>query len=290
VPDALGPFKPVTAPEQVKARTLPIIPTVRQGHADALRGLIAILVVSTHLRLYLFADFHSLNETSWPAAAFYAATGIGHQAYILLFALNGFLVGGKAVQDLISRTWSWSTYLLYRNLPLISSVIPGIVFTYLFDHIGMSLTGGAGYFSSGADQYGFLLASHRAGQLSYSILTLAGNLVFMQGVCVPFFGTNDPLVNFSEVFWPSLIFALGMYALIGREGLKYKSLSLIFFFTAVALLQVRDVLLGVVWSAGAALGWLTDRDCIGRAMRHISCRILALTVFPIFIVATYKYR
>jgi peptidoglycan/LPS O-acetylase OafA/YrhL len=72
----------------------------RLDNLDLLRGSAAFLVLSGHLRSYIFQSYGELAQESLPVKAFYFGTGLGHQAVIIFFALSGFLVGGKALEDI----------------------------------------------------------------------------------------------------------------------------------------------------------------------------------------------
>src|SRR5215469_10692351 len=87
---------------------------VRLEHLDFLRGLAAFLVLGGHIRAYVFANYTSLSEPGAAAKLFYGVTGLGHQAVIIFFALSGFLVGGKLLDQMTSGNWNSLRYLLRR--------------------------------------------------------------------------------------------------------------------------------------------------------------------------------
>src|SRR5438046_727325 len=113
---------------------------VRLEHIDMLRGLAAVLVMVGHLRSFVFVNFASLNNPDVTIKLFYGLTGLGHQAVIVFFAMSGFLVGGKALDDMISGRWSWSRYLVRRLLRLWIVLISALVTTAILDWIGIALT------------------------------------------------------------------------------------------------------------------------------------------------------
>src|ERR1700729_3810254 len=85
---------------------------MRLEHVDMLRGLAAGLVVCGHLRAYVFNNFAALSDVGYATTIFYGITALGHQAVIIFFAMSGFLVGGKALDDMLAGSWGWSRYLL----------------------------------------------------------------------------------------------------------------------------------------------------------------------------------
>jgi peptidoglycan/LPS O-acetylase OafA/YrhL len=114
----------------------------RLDHVDMLRGCAAILVMSGHLRSYVFTDYGSLTSANIATKFFYGLTGLGHQAVIIFFAMSGFLVGGKALQQMLQRRWSWPCYILRRLSRLWLVIVPALLATFVLDHIGMALGGG----------------------------------------------------------------------------------------------------------------------------------------------------
>ena len=118
-------------------------------HLDLLRGLAALLVTAGHLRSYIFQSQLHLAQADvqigLPVKAFYFATGLGHQAVMIFFALSGFLVGGKALDDILKQNFSWSRYLLRQLTRLWIVISPTLLLTLLLDRIGLGLTLGAGY-------------------------------------------------------------------------------------------------------------------------------------------------
>src|SRR4051794_3922354 len=104
----------------------------RLYNLDFLRGLAAFLVLSGHLRSFVFRSFAELEEHAGLfLRAFYFVTGLGHQAVIIFFALSGFLVGGKAIEDLTNERFSWARYLLRRLTRLWIVIIPAMALTLL---------------------------------------------------------------------------------------------------------------------------------------------------------------
>ena len=100
---------------------------VRLDSLDLVRGLAALLVLAGHLRAYVFQSYGEASQMGVALKAFYFATGLGHEAVIIFFALSGFLVGGKALQDLLARRFSWSRYLLRRLTRLWIVIVPALL-------------------------------------------------------------------------------------------------------------------------------------------------------------------
>src|SRR5580658_953629 len=91
-------------------------------HLDAIRGLAALVVFSSHARNIFFGNIQSspviqggvvsaigAYQDQGPAAP--AALGIGHHAVIVFFVLSGYLVGTSVIRGLQDGRWSWRRYL-----------------------------------------------------------------------------------------------------------------------------------------------------------------------------------
>jgi hypothetical protein len=82
-------------------------------------------------------------------------------------------------------------------------LIPAVLLGVVLDHLGYRLFGaGSIYYSpTGLD----LVPTHDLAQrLLPSVI--AGNLMFLQGLCVPIVGTNVALWSLSNEFWYYMIF------------------------------------------------------------------------------------
>ncbi len=255
-----------------------------------IRGLAAFLVLCSHLRGYVFADFGTLARTGPLTKAFYAATSLGHASVVVFFALSGFLVGGKALDDLLTGKWAWRRYLLRRGTRLLIVAVPALLLTWLLDHIGMALAGG-GYAGATADQYVSWPA--RDGQLDYGWMTFVGNLAFVQTISVPIFGTNGPTWSLANEFWYYLVFPLAGIVLLGptgrgdHPGLGRRGLSLGLLAACVALLPWPLLLLGSIWAAGAAAAWLSGQARLARVLRRADLRGLALVIVAIGLLVNH---
>ncbi len=251
-----------------------------------LRGLAALLVLCSHLRNYVFADFGSLAASGPLTKGFYAATSVGHVAVIVFFAMSGFLVGGKALRDLLAGKWSWRLYLLRRSSRLLIVAGPALVLTYVLDHAGMALTGGAGYAGAAVERYASWPVHQ--GALAYSWTTFLGNLGFLQTIAVPIFGTNGPTWSLANEFWYYLVFPLAAFAVLAREGLGRRGLALALLAACVALLPWPLLVAGSIWVAGAAAAWLVGRERLAPPLRHPASRLLALAIVAVGLGVTRR--
>ena len=183
-------------------------------HLDFLRGLAALLVLASHLRAYTFKSFGELEHTDALTSAFYFITGLGHQAVIVFFALSGFLVGGKAFENIVSGRFEWSRYILRRLTRLWIVIIPALFLTLMFDSLGSRLSHGNGYDGS---YYGIYSQGPSAPRgVDDSLISFLGNLAFLQTIYVPTFGSNGPMWSLANEFWYYIIFPMAAWAFLSH--------------------------------------------------------------------------
>ncbi|MGJ0513393.1 acyltransferase family protein [Methylocystis sp.] len=221
----------------------------RLAHLDMMRGLAAIAVVVGHIRGFVLVDFAALEHTSIWQKALYFASGQGHQAVIAFFALSGFLVGGNALELLLSGRWSIFEYATARLSRLWTVLIPALALTLTMDVIGAAFGGEQGY--RGA--YSHLLSSGPTYDqpADHSVTTLLANLVFLQTIIRPVYGTNGPLWSLAYEFWYYVVFPLAAWALLTPASRWARGTSLVCAGAIAIMLPMHIMILGILWVAGA---------------------------------------
>ncbi len=217
---------------------------------DFIRGTCAILVCAGHLRNVVITDYASLTHTSALQKAFFFATGLGHQAVMVFFVLSGFFVGGAVLKYRIS--FDPLRYAVARLTRLWIVLIPALLVTAAVDG------------ALAARLPGVLSGSYRTlwnsgpgldAPYSTSVQTFIANLLFLQTVLAPVFGTNGPLWSLSNEFWYYVLFPVVLLAVQGvrcsgslsigaRLALGLAALII------VALLPVEIGLGFIVWCMG----------------------------------------
>ena len=225
--------------------------TDRLDHLDLLRGMAAWLVLGGHLRGLVFQSYAELaaEQTGPLVKAFYFATGLGAHAVLAFFALSGFLVGGKALGDLLSGRFTWTGYMLRRLTRLWLVIVPLLVVTFVLDRTGLALTGGAGYDGRFYDV--FNSGPKPLHGIDHGMATLLGNVAFLHTIVVPVFGSNGPMWSLTNEFWYYVVFPLAAWVGLARVSLAARISGAALLGCLLLVLPIWLWEGGLVWLAGA---------------------------------------
>jgi peptidoglycan/LPS O-acetylase OafA/YrhL len=226
-----------------------VVGGLRLVHLDMLRGLAAIGVVLGHVRSLIILDYGIAPEHSISIQLFYFFTSLGHQCVIAFFALSGFLVGGPALRNILDDRWSWPRYMLRRVTRLWIVLLPALLLTLGLDTAGEILGGRAGY--EGAFYNLINSGPTPDTPADLTATTLTANVLFLQTITAPVFGSNGPLWSLANEFWYYVMFPFVLVGLAGRSwGLSRAVMGVVGIALAV-ILPSEMVLLGLIWIAGA---------------------------------------
>jgi peptidoglycan/LPS O-acetylase OafA/YrhL len=231
--------------------------TKRFEHLDMIRGLAALLVCAGHARGMVVADRAAQSGTNLLQDAFYLLTSLGHQSVVLFFALSGFLVGGRAFQQIWHKQWRAKSYALKRVTRLWTVLLPALILTLMWDVIGAIYGGSAGYIGN----YFTILSSGPAPGVpaDHSLATLIINIAFLQTVAGPAFGTNGPLWSLANEFWYYVIAPIALIGISPGRSIVLRIVSLSIAILWAVIFPREMVILGSIWIAGALAFLLNDR-------------------------------
>lgn len=159
-----------------------------------LRWLAALVAVTYHVRFLLFAEWTQVQHKGLLVALFYFVTSLGHEALVVYMVLSGLLLGGLSWRRWEARvTGAWVD--LWRKLGgLYMLLVPVLVAGGMLDLAGSSELDGMGVY-----------ANHpKFGDTHLSLVTLAGNLLLLQNLLVPGFGSNGLLYLLTYEWWAYL--------------------------------------------------------------------------------------
>ena len=220
-------------------------------HLDFVRGISALAVLIFHVRYRFFVDYSELNSPGLMAKAFYTVTSFGHDAVMAFFVLSGFFIATSVRRSSQLQRWSWKKYVVNRGARLYVVLIPALALTFFWDSIGIAIQGEHAVYTGTAQQWKhdyFDVSSRLSGT------TLLGNLVYLQTVLVPPYGSNEPLWSLAYEFWYYALFPCVFLLLFHYKSPTARAMCLIAA-AAIAWLVGRQILLYFpIWLMGAVVG------------------------------------
>jgi len=250
-------------------------------HLDLARGIAAIMVMIGHLRSFLFVAPGELDNISLFDKLFYFVTGFGREAVVTFFVLSGFFIT-KSIVGMVDRNmWSWHSYLINRLARLWTVLIPALLLTLIWDQLGITLTG-SGYYA------GDYLAQYERGPsapgIELGLLTLLGNVFFLQNIETSVYGTNFPLWSLSYEFWYYILFPLAFIPFVTRQKLITKACYVVLFCLLVVWLPKDVLLLGLVWLCGSAVYYINSRGLLSKVLHHPLMLVMAFLALGLVLV------
>ena len=240
----------------------------REIFLDLMRGCAALLVCANHLRAATMESYQSLTFTSLLLQAFYAITSFGHQAVIVFFVLSGYFVGGSLLAK--RAVFSWREYGIARLSRLWMVLIPALLLTFALDQI---LLMSAPEVLSGTYANLWHLGPQPGGEYSVGIGVFIGNLLFLQQIFLPVFGSNDPLWSLAYEFWYYSAFPLLLAGIERGEnsyGIVHRCLALAAAATILVCLPTSGRIGFLCWLGGVAVHAFRGRYSLARVPLPLS--------------------
>jgi len=213
---------------------------------DGIRGLAALYVMIGHARWLLWEGFtqgyilhpqqYSLLNKS--LMYFFSAFRFGHEAVLLFFVLSGFVIHLRYSRNIAQlgpdAKFDLFPYLKRRSRRIIPPLLFALLLTFILDNIGAYYNFSIYHANTFSDNINQNITN------DHSVLTLAGNLLFVMKFYVPVFGTNGPLWSLAYEWWFYLLYPI--FFLITRRSLVLATGILILFFV-LAQFHIFPVLL-----------------------------------------------
>lgn len=215
-----------------------------------------------HVRGLFFVDFPFLTHKSWVLAALYAVTGYGHEAVMVFFVLSGFFIGTSVMDSVSRQQWSWQIYLVNRLTRLELVLFPALALGAIWDQIGMRIPQAISFYYGGLYKYYPPSVALRS-----TIPVFFGNLIFLQSITAPVFGSNNPLWSLSYEFWYYILFPVLALAMVSWVGIRNRILYVGLALLVLWLIGPQISLYFLIWLAGALAGR------VRRVAGHISQRL-----------------
>lgn len=239
----------------LKARDRPLPATSLRGMPgqtnraiNALRFVAALLVVLGHLRNTMFQDYRDIEHGVVPFLL-YLTTSLGNAAVLVFFALSGFWVGGAALAQRLGGTFSVREYSIARLTRLWLVLLPALALTALVDFVGSKVFSHADIYTHPELYTGVVK------EPSHSLVTLLGNIFFVQDLHVEPFGYNKPLWSLSYEFWYYAMFAALLVATATRSSLRTRLIAVVVAGAGAAISGTTVLVLFPVWLLGVVAAW-----------------------------------
>lgn len=204
-----------------------------------MRAALALTVAFGHLWGLLVEDYRPTNSLIVDSGYFLA--GFAHSAVILFFVLSGYWIA-RSVTARAEHGWQWGEYLIDRVARLGIVLVPALLLGGALDWLGFRVLQLPTYDGS----TGAWVVTQDLTE-SLTLRALIGNLLFLQHLIVPQFGSNGPLWSLAFEFWYYLWFpALWLALRYRRPSIALASLGIAFANPEIAFGFLS-------WLCGAAL-------------------------------------
>jgi peptidoglycan/LPS O-acetylase OafA/YrhL len=221
---------------------------------DVLRALAALVVVLSHVRTLVMADFDDVVHSPLQTVL-YEFSALGHSAVVVFFVLSGYWVGGSVIRGVKRNSFAWSGYLVNRITRLGMVLVPALVLTLVCDLIGRHYFGEMSTYR-GDPGYRGVVAPEQGPIDAWSFL---GNAVFLMNIRVPTYGSNTALWSLSFEFWMYVLGPLVIVAFQFRVGLKWSVMYLLLAGAIALFIGPRALGYVPLWALGAAVAAVAPR-------------------------------
>lgn len=214
---------------------------------DLFRGMAALLVCVGHIRNAFLVDYGDIQVKAWWHVPAYLVTSFGHQAVIIFFVLSGFLVGGGVLVK--GKDFSWTDYFSARLIRLWLVLIPALLFTAACDFLTLRILPSAfnGALSS-------LWNSGPSTLEGVGWKVFIANVLFLQTIVFPVFGSNGPLWSLANEFWYYILFPLIVcgWGYTGIFGFLRRVIMLVLAIVIILWLPREIIFYFFLWLMGVA--------------------------------------
>jgi len=243
---------------------------------DVMRWVAALAVVLTHINDQVFLSIAEtpVEARSLPFVVWKFITASGNEAVIVFFVISGYLVGGAALAEFLrDGDVKLSKYMLKRCARLYTVLVPALLIGATLDIYGTQLAGGAAVYAE------------RLHHLT--VAGFFGNLVYLQGIFVETFGTNDALWSLTNEFFYYVIFGMGLFALSKNRSVLQRTGLFVLLGGLAWLIFPKILLFGSLWLLGVAIRIMPLRRMLPVA---ISVGQFLVTLIAIRVFFEWEWR
>ncbi|MCW6506560.1 acyltransferase family protein [Lichenifustis flavocetrariae] len=226
------------------SRSSTAAPAIR--HLDMLRAGAAMAVLLSHARDFTLRDAADQPGLNWAGRLVFGVSGLGHQAVLVFFVLSGYLVTSSMLRLEKRGRWSLGQFAAARLTRLWIVLVPCLLGGALLDAAGLAFSRDPGL----AAHYGVLAVTEQQPP-DFGGATLIGNLLFLQTIAVPVYGSNGALWSLANEAWYYVVAALLFAAWHDRTFPGRALFSLGLALAVAAALPGSILSLAPVWACGA---------------------------------------
>jgi peptidoglycan/LPS O-acetylase OafA/YrhL len=232
------------------------------------RWVAAFAVLIAHAGNLFISQSDIMTAPHGPGAyVWWFLTGFPHQAVIVFFVISGFLVGGNVIAKARRPEPFLTTYVVDRTTRIYLVLIPVILLGWCLDTAGRHFLAGFGVYDS----------PMFAG--SFDLGLLWPNLLNLQGIFFPAFGSNGPLWSLGCEFWYYIAWALLLLPLTQSAPLVR-----LVGFACGAALAVSFSIAGIFFLVGGLI-WIAGALVRSVPRPLVRSKLLALLIFLAVAVA-----
>jgi len=217
------------------------------------------MVVLSHVRFILFANFSQLNETTPLLTLYYFLTSYGHEGYALYMLVSGVLLGGTSY-----RRWhadrNASGHFKARMLWFYALLAPALAIGAVFDMFGSRALGASGAY-----------AHFHEFSPAFDLGAFTANFLMLQRFLAPGLGSNATLFILAFECWAYL--SLAAYVLPSRRRLA--TLAATSMVVAAIALEPEFAGYPMLWLLGLVLAKASDWP---RPSRATACLVFVGTL------------
>ncbi len=238
---------------------------------DLMRFLAALAVVWSHV-WYIVVPAFAPEHNAWRPV--YWTAGFGADAVRIFFVISGYWITATILRRVNSGGWTWRNYLIDRMSRLWIVLIPALLIGLLLDVSGRFAFNFPRY-----SDFDFITAENVDIATALSPKSFFGNLVFLQNIYVPTFGSNGPLWSLANEFWYYIWFP----AILLAFRMRFSVMTILALATMVLFTHSNVTEGFLIWLLGSAVYVVTDR--VGATMRktknsvRFGCTAIAFVVF-----------
>jgi peptidoglycan/LPS O-acetylase OafA/YrhL len=200
------------------------------------RWFAAFLVVISHLRNLLFADYEFIENKNILIQSFYFFTGFGHLAVIIFFVLSGFLIGGSVLSRIKLENFSLTRYCIDR-FSRIYMVFPfTLLIGFLLDWLGYFYFNSTGIYTN---KFNFATAGFNIYERLQPEIFLS-NFFMLQTIASPTLGSNGPLWSLANEWWYYFCFPLMILSFTHKNFYKRLICLIVFFSLSIMMYNSNE--------------------------------------------------